>query len=338
MIPLQTELRDNASGIALMPIEKANVREFAQLVRREVSCYYPETEEFYPFRLAEIAFLGIDPFGLFTLRRMVWSVKAGNNLAGFLVMTEKRGGSVKLGPMVMVKRFRKRGIGSSALRVLFSHYGRLGFRKVYATIPATNVAVTRLLETSGFVREATLKQHYSTLHNEVVFGTFIGTLSSRATRDPRISVHPSRNIDPRLHEFVLSEFGADYDELDETFTSNLLSANDRSPLWDYNQKPRKLFWLHPDQNRAALVVAAPKRGGAVKLGPVGGAVDLVSSLIEQTENFFFESGRRKLYALVPTSKVELISLLLGLGYEKEGTLREPYRPGVDNAVLSKVKG
>lgn len=57
----------------------------------------------------------IDRSGYFTLRKTIWKAVYKNCSAAFTVVTEKRGGSIKFGPTMVVPCFRNQGVGSQSL-------------------------------------------------------------------------------------------------------------------------------------------------------------------------------------------------------------------------------
>lgn len=337
--PVERNRVENSSSLSLAKLKDEDVHFFARLVRQDVSRFYPETEDSYALRLAEVSFLGKDPFGLFSLRKTIWSLAVAGRTAGFFAATEKRGGSVKFGPVVLLEDFRGKGLGKWALDKLSHYYGTMGSRKAYLTVPAIHERGIRFARKCGFLQEAQLRLHYSPRYDEVVFGMMVEGIAERLTaQGDRRQVSIGSTEDLQLNEFILRECGKSYDELDEEFTSSLASATARGPLYDYSKKVRKLFSEWDDGGPIAILVSSPKRGGAVKLGPVCGSSDSVERLAIQTEHLYFGAGRRKICALLAADQPALSDTFLRLGYTSEGRLREPFKVGVDMLVLSKMRG
>jgi hypothetical protein len=91
----------------------------------------------------------------------------------------------------------------------------------------------------------------------------------------------------------------------------------------------------------AMLVATPKRGGALKCAPLACIVDdssVLSKLLDAATNRAFPGAVfRKLYSHVPLLDGWLIEELKHLGFSAEGVLREPYLPGVDMIVMSDLR-
>lgn len=335
---LELEVSSTAE-LSVRPLQNSELLYFAGLVQEYVSPYYPETEQSYPYDLADSHFQGFDPYGLITLSRTIWSVRVASQTVGFFVASIKRGGSIKLGPAVIAPDFREKGIGSGVMTLLTRLYSRTGFRKLYLTVPQTNNDALRLVLGAGFTKEAILRRHYSTDHNELVFGKLLqeqgeNLISTLFSSDPmRLSSDPEFP----LQRFISMWIEPYYEDIDYGFIRNLIMASMRSPAEDYRLKNRKIFYKMDDNNRmTALLIASMKRGGAVKCGPVGGnAADLLD-LVREAQEFYRQRARRKMYIIAAGDQQETVSKLKREGFCVEGELIEPYRASKNMLVISNV--
>jgi RimJ/RimL family protein N-acetyltransferase len=303
------------------------------VVQTDVSRWYPETEVSYGASLVRAQRLNSDPYGLFTLRRTVWSVLRRGEVVGFFVASEKRGGSVKLGPIAIGREHRRSGLATEMLSLLANYYRSVGARKLYMTVADPNLAAVRTAGSADFRLEATLVRQYSVDHDELVFGLALRS-ASQSSRDAgaQLDSRCSRGFDQLIDGSLSSTYG----EIDRNFTTSLFRAGDPVAKWGpYDRQPRRIFLAGDSRSFGALIIAAPKRGGAVKIGPVAGVPDLVVPLVERAITEYEGLGKRRIYALVPCLDVPLGLRFEALGFASEGRLREPYRTGVDVTVLGR---
>jgi len=272
---------------------------FKWLVQTYVSGFYPETEDTYAEALALPSLAGHERFGRSTIARTVWAVKKHGNTLGFFVASEKRGGNVKLGPIVIASEFRREGNGTRVLRTLAAHYSRLGYGKLYMTIPATNLAACALAIKADFCLEATLRQHYSVSHDELVFGRCFGSETVSVVRH-----RPESPIEPFSKGALVSPFPNTAARVFHTLTSG----------------------------KEALIGSSSKRGGAVKLVPIGVPPLNMLELLEEAESIHM-GDKRKTFALLSLSDIDWREAFMAKNYCIEGRLVQPDRR--DILVLSK---
>ena len=104
------------------------------------------------------------------LAETAWAVAVGGELAGgigLLPQTDINAGTAEIGYW-LGEPFWGRGFATDAVRTLTSHaLSELGYRRLFATVFASNVASCRVLEKSGYVREGVMRR--SAIKNGVIF-------------------------------------------------------------------------------------------------------------------------------------------------------------------------
>jgi hypothetical protein len=138
-----------------------------------------------------------------------------------------------------------------------------------------------------------------------------------------------------LKALVATQLSQHYDGLDDGFIRELSEPRQDAPQ---EAKPRITLFAKTGAEWVGLCVVSGKRGGAVKIAPIAGLDDpkVVGSLFdgaEETSRRHFEA--RKLYTVVPVNRKIYREELEKRGFEIEGLLIEPYRPGVDMLVYSR---
>jgi GNAT superfamily N-acetyltransferase len=105
--------------------------------------------------------LGVDPNGYFTLKKTIWkAVGQDNQVLAFTVITEKRGGSIKSGPMLVLPRYREQGVASGFIVRVEEEYTSRGYRKAYLTGNVKSKATFFAAINAGYKIEIHLKDHY----------------------------------------------------------------------------------------------------------------------------------------------------------------------------------
>ncbi|WP_375386078.1 GNAT family N-acetyltransferase [uncultured Microbacterium sp.] len=145
-------------------------------------------------------------------------------------------------------------------------------------------------------------------------------------------------------EFVsllTEELPAHYDEVDETFATNLfrVSGMDADPDGYFTLRKKVFVGLLGDRP-VGFTVATFKRGGSVKIGPTAVFRQfrrrrLASFLRDEVERRLFAGGTRKLYVTIANSNTPALMFNLGREFRVEGLLRSQYRLGRDELVLGK---
>ncbi|HEX5720840.1 MAG TPA: GNAT family N-acetyltransferase [Thermoanaerobaculia bacterium] len=262
--------------------------------------------------------------GYFTLRKTIWKAVDEHGAAiGFTVVTEKRGGSVKFGPTLVAPTHRSQGIGRSLRKAAEGHYAALGFRKAYSTTHLKNIPGIYYLTAIGYRIEAHCRSHYQQGVDELILGKQLSP--ARPPAPP--TAHSS--------SLLLDRLAPHYDGLDEVFEQHLFaSATSDAQLESEaaHASKQKVVFGQPSGN---FCVTTPKRIGAIKLGPLL-ATDTsgLRGMLNDVATYYRARQARKLYCIVPVDENWIVQELRLLQWQPEGTLREPYRPLCDMAILS----
>lgn len=213
-------------------------------------------------------------------------------------------------------------------------------RKVYATTSSLNIPASRLFQSLGFTKEASLPNQYKQGSEEYIWGMFLIT--------PRNIIKPSNKLllDPNQQFQIVRKFQSKdkgyldnvvnliaewHAELNHDFILRIINATQRG--LDYETKGKQVFVSEFDHKQTGMAITTPKRGGAVKVYPLFGSGSAQKSILETIKHFYNERGYKKLYTLtVPNDKIHLL-LLEEFGFTQRGILRSPYKDGYDLAIL-----
>lgn len=324
------------------------VSEAVEVIGRD----YEEIAASFAETLVAVDKEGRDPNGLFTLGKEVWVLfNQDKCLVGYEVVTRKRGGSIKLGPTLLLEEFRGRGFAGEAIDALLSIYADAGARKVYVTAPATNVPTLTLDCRRLKLRvEALLRNQYSEHGYERVSSKFLrphtyGTAELNFIDDDERPITfgvPSDltgDLSSQVKDLIVRRLGEAYDDIDESFSASLIRGAAIGPNSAYEQKGRSLLLGNSEGRLVVCIGCTPKRGGALKIAPFAIEVGhrtrgMVAAAVEAVRNQALEHSRRKLYYVLPLTEWGVATQLLEIGLQLEGILASPYKEGVDVAVLS----
>lgn len=340
-------------GFYLQRIDGASeaAPKFTKLVTNYISRDYDEITRSFAENLLAVGGSSGDPYGYFTLGKEVWVAidNTTDDCLGFEVVTRKRGGSIKIGPTIVLPEARGRGISHQMINRLFDLYADYGVRKAYVTAPLRHHETAGLdFRYLNFRLEAVLKSHYRQDSLERVAGRFFFASNAIPVRskvvldrashgDYEVVINESSVPQEELSDFMAGHLAIAYDDIDSTFFDALFASNDIE--LDYPSKPKVIWECFHAGVRVAVVVGALKRGGTVKIAPFVIAdghrnVRCLDRIFEAIHKRATQIGRHKVMYLLPFSDWGLISYSLERGGSFEGVLREPYKPGVDVAVVS----
>jgi hypothetical protein len=343
------EQRDRALQESPPPVFLRRIRArhrtiYQKLVARHIAPSYADIDETFAASILRIHDLGYDPAGCFTTRKDVLEVSdQRKRTIGFTTLTFKSGGCVKTGPTILFARFRSKGLGLATRRAIEQRVRPLGVRKLYCTCPEKAERVVRHLLASGMRIEAHLERHYAPTHNELVFGKLLVADEVLAFQPHTPPDLPARVAAP--HHFkrvtLVSDFKRLFDStwsiVPYSFAKAIVRQAVDHPKTHHSQKPKRLVCLCRGRHCIAAILLAPKRGGAVKGVFLRGTRHQQSlrSLLGEAHALARRLHGRKLYFLHPALDPVVLSTLRTSGFQSEGLIRAPYRPGQDVAVLSK---
>jgi len=322
--------------LSVAPLSSAETELFRELYEHFVRPYYAADTNDYAQTILESHFSALDPYGYLTKRRTIWVLSYNNKPIGVSVATEKRGGSVKFGPSALIADLRGRGLSPTCRLLLESQYPSA--RKFYNTLPEPNAVALRYVLSAGYEIEARLREQYGA-HDELVVGKLRPLAPPRPPCIPELASNKggalalvdARELPESL--FVTSVralLQPHYRGLDDAFFSGLLASLHSPPT--FATKYKKLLVAMCGGHARGLMIATPKRGGALKLSPLVIPDDdpfvarlLLTAGLDRVD----APKQRRVYAHVAPDQKSLLAGLQTLGLTYEGTLREPYRAGVD---------
>jgi len=130
------------------PAQDEDFSLFADLVRLQVRPNYPGLEETYAASLWEDAYSLIRNEA--TPIRTIWRVRNRVDVTGFVVATEKRNNSLKIGPVVQVPEYTGTGSVALGIRRISEYYAAHGKHHLYGTYPASSNATERMADSLGW--------------------------------------------------------------------------------------------------------------------------------------------------------------------------------------------
>ena len=328
---------------------------FIQETTRIISASYDEIDRSFAKNIARINQLGADPYGYFTLGKEVWVIRdeLTSQLIGFEVVTRKRGGSIKIGPTIVLPSQRGKGYASRFIEVLLQEYQQAGARKVYVTAPLHHISTAGLdFKYLGFRLEALLNSHYKEGQPERVAGRLLVSRNTPPRKStvgipedqhtaaiPTIFLGMGHFSREDLIKYVVTTMQNCYDDIDDTFVMSILKASEVTDNFSYERKPKILYTLSAQENLVGVVVCSPKRGGTLKIAPLLLDVPfqtevVVRSILGRVLEDAKNAQRKKISFLIPVQDWNILTGLISCELILEGILREPYKWGCDVAVLS----
>lgn len=333
--------------LRLERIQDADRGKFIQLVQKHISGSYLETGAQYARKLLEIDSSPFDREGVFTRRKRIFSIVYRGHRCGFLVITEKLGGSIKTGPVILERDYRKRGLGKRLRELIHKYMKKAGFRKVYATVPAKNHSAISYLTSSSYRLEAHLRHHYHDEHDELVLGYLLEETVSvdRANhRQLEATTHHQmlRSKSEDVFEFLQLEFSRAYCHVGPEWVQRQLAEAIRFlPKQGGGAfKTRRVYLASGFAGLLLVALVVFKRGGSVKIVVLTRTADRISisKFLEYLEQSLRKSRHqqvRKLYAHVPLFEHDMIASFYCRGYTVEGILEKPYNGYTDMLAFGK---
>lgn len=317
--------------------------DFLSLLLEHLPLYYEDVDASFGQSIVTTHLLGYDPVGHFTKTKTIYKVTYDDLRIGYTVVTEKRGGSIKIGPTVLYEGWRGLGIGTHLRSIISREYAARHFRKAYSTVADNKIDSFRYLVKSSYSVEAHLRYHYSAGHGELVFGQLLGPSSFGRLAEPRMEtvgrVHIDHQTDGRraqVQDFLLRGMADAFSGVDSSFVQDLFRAEQRGQE-RFADKGKTVFVARAMERICGIAITTSKRGGATKVSPLlASAPAVAAALMEDVYHHYQQHGGRKVFVIVPYHHLWLIRALTQGGYTCEGLLREPYKRGVDMRVMSQL--
>jgi GNAT superfamily N-acetyltransferase len=332
--------------VTFREIQESEIPEFKQLAKDEIGKHYADIDDSFAENIVRAHQRDRDPYGYFTKTKTIWAGEDDGEAVGYIVGTEKRGGSVKISPILIKESYRQQGYGTELWNRVEAHYTEKGHRKLYTHAPLYRDELYKWFSDLGAHLEAILREQYDSGQEEFIMGKMLdnplpGTLPvQNGFKETDIDFEISElapEHEPGFRSLILEEMSRWYGEIDDEFVTGIIDAQERIDE-GYRKKGKVVYVVATDDGVCGCCVATPKRGGSVKLVPLlfrnNGTADMVTGLLRRIHKDFRDT-HRKLYIMLPHLQTELLNLLRGEGFQVEGFLRDPYKPGIDNIFLGK---
>lgn len=334
-------------GLTFREIHDSEIPEFEELAKTEIGNHYPDIDDSFAQNIVQAHENPRDPLGYFTKTKTIWAGEVRGEAVGYIVGTEKRGGSVKISPILVKEPHRRRGHGTQLWQRAEEHYRSEGHRKLYTHAPLYRVELLKWFSELGANIEAILSEQYDAGQDEFIMGKMLKNQPQlKLPSDSEFSAVETEfeiaELRPTYHdgfrELIQNEMTQWYDEIDDSFVDGIIRAQERMDE-GYRKKGKVVYIVIANDTVHGCSVATPKRGGSVKLVPMLFSDDatpaIVRALLQRIQNDF-EGSHRKLYMMLPHLQTNLLRHLQGAGFEIEGFLQAPYKPNIDNVFLGKA--
>lgn len=319
---------------------------FRELLLGSLPSYYGDVDATFPDSIIASARDGVDINGHFTKAKRLFVLRLNGRPVGFSVATYKRGGSVKMGPTVLVPAERGKGLARKFRLVVEARIlGDPQIRKLYLTVNARNTRAVSLNLSLGFRIEGVLQGQYKSGSSEIVMGKFAGSPAPPDTpiepaRDPDevCKITRVQTLSPEFGEFVLTRLAMEHDDLDESFVAACMDAT-AADRQSFDKKGKTVLRAAQRNRTIGFAILTHKRGGALKVSPlVADSNSVLDGILSETAQIAGEIGCRRLYTFVDPSRTAHLAALMRNRFYVEAQLREPYRPNVDMLVLGHQLG
>lgn len=327
-------------------IQEDEIPEFKRLAINEIGKHYADIDDSFAENIVRAHRKDRDPYGYFTKTKTIWAGEDGGETVGYIVGTEKRGGSVKISPILVKEPRRQQGYGSELWRRAESHYEDEGHRKLYTHAPLYRDELYKWFSDLGAHLEAVLREQYDRGQDEFIMGKMLNNPTpenlpaENGLTLTEVDFEVSELVpdyEPSFRDLILTEMTQWYDEIDDKFVTGIIDAQERMDE-GYKKKGKTVYVVVRDSEVCGCCVATPKRGGSVKLVPLlfrdNGTAEMAKRLLQDIHKDFKDT-HRKFYIMLPHLQTELLNLLREEGFQVEGFLRDPYKPGIDNIFLGK---
>lgn len=332
--------------ITFREADESEIPEFKRIAIAEIGKHYADIDDSFADNIIRAHKEEQDPYGYFTKTKTIWVGEDEGETIGFIVGTEKRGGSVKISPVLVKEPYQQQGYGTELWEKVEAHYKREGHRKLYTHAPLYRDELYKWFSDLGARLEAILSEQYDTDQDEFIMGKMLKEpnpdelQSESGLQDAKLDFEIS-GLSPEyesgFRDLILNEMTRWYDEINEDFVTGIIEAQERIDE-GYKKKGKVVYLVIEDDAVSGCCVATPKRGGSVKLVPMlfddNGSEDMVKGMLQHVYSDFQET-HRKLYIMLPHLQTELLDVLRKDGFYIEGFLQDPYKPGVDNIFLGK---
>ena len=289
---------------------------------------------------------GTDRNGYFTTTKRLFVGRIGGQAQAFTVASYKRGGAVKMGPTVVLPGLRRTGLGTAFRRLVEDRIlDDQAVRKLYLTVTSGNTRTLLFNLGLGYQVEGVLAGQYRKGSPELVMGKVVrGGRISDLPYTRRLTTAPAGQVRitdvapgaQELEAYLTPRMRDGFSDIDASFIRSILDALADERQTYVCKGKRLLVAREADGALCGAAVLVPKRGGSAKISPlVADHRAALKGLVDRAVQEARESGRHRLYAIVPEVERDAVEELSAQDFQLEAQLREAYRAGVDSFVLGR---
>ena len=221
-------------------------------------------------------------------------IRADGVGAGKCTITIKRGGVLKLGPLYLHPRFRRRRHAMAVVNAIAQTASQLGFTRLVATVPENHAAAVTARR-AGLVDVLKLREHYRADLDELVFVRNLVELEDVA---PIATLKAVSTGEELLASFVSTH----YHPIDQSW-QRWLSDDRVRGVQDAARFVGKPHLLVGDEREAAVIIF--KRGGTAKVVVAAAVGSPSRALLSECETLGRKLGQRKLAVFWPKAAGKL---------------------------------
>lgn len=283
-----------------------------------------------------------DKAGFFTKNKFMFVCEVDGQPAGMLCLNYKRGGSAKIGPVIVNPEVRGKGVGGSLMTTAEQVAVAGGVRKLYATTSHLNEHINYLFRRAGYKVEAEFPDQYKRGSRELIWGKLL----EKPTELENIEVESALKNQETAGYMKVSAITGEYldfiakvngvyqqwhDDLGSDFIQGMVAGAERG--LNFQNKGKVIFIATDEKGEQGMMTFTPKRGGPVKLYPLYGTPEAQRAMIENAKVVARENHNHKFYTFAHIADTSQIEFLESIGFERRGVLESPYKSGHDLVPL-----
>ena len=339
-----TRFSDNIPDNVIKSISDKRIRSYKDSDYNSLASWMTDLSKFYDGHDKEnklldqlIATEKRDKTGFFTKNKLMFVCEVDNKPAGMICLNYKRGGSTKIGPVIVNSEIRGKGVGSSLLKTAEEVAIASKSRKLYATTSYLNESMNHLFLKTGYKIEAQFPDQYKKGSTELIWGKhllltppipeekkIVSTLFENNDTE-NLEVSFANNQSLNFINKVNSLYQQWHDDLGIDFVKGMMDGIQRK--LSFQDKGKIILVAKNTKKDKGMATFSPKRGGAVKIYPLCGTINTQKALVENSKKIAKKNNNHKLYTFVHFSDTQQIEFLENIGFSKRGLIESPYKLG-----------
>lgn len=274
---------------------------------------------------------GRDQIGFFSLLQKMLVAELNGEKAGFIHLVGKRQGTLKISPLIVEKKFRKKfGIGNALLNRAEQLAVEDDYHQIYCTVAQQNSGALNFFTSKDFVITGRSDSHYKSGITELMlYKPLIDDEDIKRFDRQHISVHPyDDKYEHQVRKLLLEKLPNTFRGINDDWVTGLFEGYKRRKLQDINAKYKLIFLARdPEEKVRGVVGATPKKGSPIKLMPFI-ALDLPAFMaLLRDIPFLLKEYGAKLYIHLSPTPDETIALQQ-CGWMLNGAMPAAYHPEI----------